>query len=235
MFRLDGLFEQSLVLFSFQKKSSFPLYSTRVDSLQRCYTIPLEASGSASRVSNGCFCQWDDPCIGTSDLFRRPAWNPLFRGLVNVTLSPTPSRTMPPHVPGCGRATHSSLVPRTLPRPSPWLSLRGNRVVLISIAWYVRVGCTEGESAVRKCRGGELSWAGVSLAWLTLRRRENTCVRVKANLTRKERLCFILYFSSRVQSFCSFFFSQCTRSWQACDVQSRDIRVACVFYFVTKW
>lgn len=132
----------------------FPLYSARVDSLQRCYTIPLEASGSASRVLNGCFCQWDGPRIGTSDLFRRPAWDdPLFRSLVNVTLSPTPSRTMPPHVSGCGRATHSSLVPRTLPWPSPWLSLQGDRVVLISIAWYVRVGYTGGESAVRKCQG----------------------------------------------------------------------------------
>jgi len=91
------------------------------------------------------------------DLFWRSAWDdPLFPSPVNMTLSLTPSRTMPPHVPGCGRATHSSLVPRTLPIASPWLSLRGCWVVLISIAWYMRV---EGEYGGQKVqRGAFVSW-----------------------------------------------------------------------------
>lgn len=160
MFSFWRSFGQSLVLFDFQKKSSvwdFLCIRLELTVFRDVTLFSSKHIGKCfSRVSNSCFCQWGDPRIDAWDLFRCSAWDdPLFRSLVNVTLSSTPSRTMPPRAPGCGRATHSSLVPRTLPRPSPWLSLRGDRVVLISIAWYVRV---KGEYGGQKVQGGgELS------------------------------------------------------------------------------
>lgn len=132
----------------FQEKRApgFSLHSVQ-------FTVFGDAVRCSPRIIGKCFsylerlffCQWGDsrPSLGGSHFrplltsgMRRPS-SFFFSSAVNVTLSPTPSRTMPLHVPGCGSATHSSAVPRTLPPPSsPWLSLRGGRVVLISIAWY---------------------------------------------------------------------------------------------------
>jgi len=147
--------EQSLILFSFHEEQ-FGIFSSSLWFLEMLQNSPRS---SEKCFLNGCFCQWSDPPVYRCfrDLFWRSAWDdPLFPSPVNMTLSLTPSRTMPPHVPGCGRATHSSLVPRTLPIASPWLSLRGCWVVLISIAWYMRV---EGEYGGQKVqRGAFVSW-----------------------------------------------------------------------------